>query len=76
MLINIDQTPLKYALVPNQTMVQKGSKHVAIEGSPYKNAITATFGITYDDQFFELAKAFLLSANEKYFSTPQSLLSF
>ena len=93
MLINIDQTPLKYALVPNQTMVQKGSKHVAIEGSPYKNAITATFGITYDDQFlpiqliyggkplqslqrFEFAKAFLLSANEKHFSTPQSLLSF
>ena len=39
MLINIDQTPLKYAAVSNQTMVQKRSKHVAIEGSSYKNAI-------------------------------------
>ena len=39
MLINIDQTPLKYAPVSNQTMVQKRSKHVAIEGSSYKNAI-------------------------------------
>ena len=39
MLINIDQTPFKYAPVSNQTMVQKRSKHVAIEGSSYKNAI-------------------------------------
>ena len=39
MLINIDQTPLKYAPVSNQTMVQKRSKHVAIEGSSYKNAM-------------------------------------
>ena len=39
MLINIDQTPLKYAPVSNQTMAQKRSKHVAIEGSSYKNAI-------------------------------------
>ena len=39
MLINIDQTPLKYAPVSNQTMVQKRSKHVTIEGSSYKNAI-------------------------------------
>ena len=39
MLINIDQTPLKYAPVSNQTMVQKRSKHVAIEGSSYKNTI-------------------------------------
>ena len=39
MLINIDQTPLKYAPVSNQTMVQKRPKHVAIEGSSYKNAL-------------------------------------
>ena len=51
MLINIDQTPLIYAPVSNQTIAQKGSKHVAIEESTYKNAITATFGITYDNQF-------------------------
>ena len=54
MLINIDQTPLKYAPVSNQTMAQKGSKHVAIKGSSYKNAITATFGITYDNQFLPI----------------------
>ena len=54
MSINIDQTPLKYAPVSNQTMAQKRSKHVAIEGSIYKNTITATFGITYDNQFLQI----------------------
>ena len=54
MLINIDQTPLKYAPVSNQTMTQNGSKHVAIEGSAYKNAITTIFGITIDNQFLQI----------------------
>ena len=54
MLINIDQTPLKYAPASNQTMAQKGSKHVAIKGPSYKNVITATFGITYDNQFLPI----------------------
>ena len=54
MLINVDQTPLKYAPVSNQTMAQKGSKHVVIEGSTYKNAVTATFGITYDNRFLPI----------------------
>ena len=35
-------------------MTQKGYKHVAIEGSTYKNAITAIFGITYDNQFLPI----------------------
>ena len=35
-------------------MAQKGFKHVAIEGSAYKSAITATFAITYDDQFLPI----------------------
>ena len=54
MLINIDQTPLKYAPESNQMMAQKGSKHVAIEGSTHKNAITATSGVTYDNQFLPI----------------------
>ena len=54
-LINIDQTPLKYAPVSNKTMTQKRSKHVAIEGSTYKFAITATFEITYDNQFLPIS---------------------
>ena len=31
-------------------MAQKGSKYVVMERSTYKNAITATFGMTYDNQ--------------------------
>jgi len=54
MVINIDQTPLKYAPVSNQTMEKQGAKHVPIQGSGYKNAITATFGITYDNQFLPM----------------------
>ena len=52
MLINIDETPLKYASVSNQRIAPKGSKYIVVEGSTYKNAITATFGITYDNQYF------------------------
>ena len=54
MFTNIDQTPLKYAPVSNPLMAQNRSKHVAIEGSTYKNAITATFGITCDNQFLPI----------------------
>ena len=51
MVINIDQTPLKYAPVTNQTLVTKGSKHVVITGSSHRQAITATFGVTYENGF-------------------------
>ena len=55
MLINIDQTPLKYAQISNQTMAQKWSKHVAIEWSTYKNTIiTAPFGQPVDNQFLPM----------------------
>ena len=55
MLINIDQTPLKYAPISNQTMAQKWSKHVAIEWSTYKNTIiTAPFGQPVDNQFLPM----------------------
>ena len=50
MLINVDQTPSKYAPVSNQMMApQKGFKHVAIEGSTHKNALTAKIGIIYEN---------------------------
>ena len=73
-------------------MAQKRSKHVAIEGSTYKNAIV-TFGITYDNQFlpiqliyggktlqslprFEFPKAFLLSTKKKHFGNSTESLKF
>ena len=54
MVINIDQTSLKYSPVTNQTLVTKGSKHVVITGSSYRQAITATFGVTYENRFLPM----------------------
>ena len=42
LILNFDQTPLKYARVANHTLSPKGSKHVAIAGSSFKQALTAT----------------------------------
>ena len=33
------------------SILLRSNKYVAIEGSTYKNAITATFGVTYGNQF-------------------------
>ena len=54
MVINIDQTPLKYAPVSSQTLSARNSKHVNIYGSSDKRAITATFGITLNNSFLPM----------------------
>ena len=54
LVMNFDQTPLKHAPVANQTLSRKGSKHVAIKGQSFKQAITATFGITFSDKFLPM----------------------
>ena len=43
LIINIDQTPLKYAPVPSRTMARRNSKHVHVAGFSFKQAITGTF---------------------------------
>ena len=48
MILNFDQTSLKYALCSQQTLAPKNSKHVAISGTSNKKAITGTFVITLD----------------------------
>ena len=54
LIINIDQTPLKYAPVTSRTMSRKNSKHVHIAGFSYKQAITGTFGITLSEKFLSM----------------------
>ena len=54
LVMKFDQTPLKYAPMANQTLSRKGSKHVAIKGQSFKQAITATFGITFSDKFLPM----------------------
>ena len=48
MVLNLDQTPLKYAPCSRQTLAKNNSKHVAIAGSSYKQEITGTFVIALD----------------------------
>ena len=46
LIINIDQTPSKYAATDGVKMAIKVSKHVSQEGSNNKRAITATYSET------------------------------
>ena len=54
LILNFDQTLLKFAPAANRKLSSKGSKHLVIAGSSFKQAITATFGITYGDKFLPM----------------------
>ena len=43
LIINLDQTPLKYVSVSNQTMAKKGATNVTVIGGDDKRCITGTF---------------------------------
>ena len=45
LIVNIDQTPIKYVPVGSESLAEKGVKNVTIEGSADKRTITGTFGI-------------------------------
>ena len=51
LVINIDQTPLKYTPASSRAMATKNSKHVHVAGFSYKQAITGTCGITLSNKF-------------------------
>ena len=86
LIMNFDQTPLKYAPVSNSTLAKKGSKHIPIMGGAFKESIMATFGITYSGKFLpmqltqrsfphvNLPSSFSLSANSKNFGNTQESL--
>ena len=52
--MNFDQTPLKYALVVNQTLSKKGSKHIAKKGLSCRQSITITFDINFANNFLPM----------------------
>ena len=54
LILNLDQTPLKYVPVAHNTMAKKGVKSVAIAGSADKRRITGTFVITLNGHFLPL----------------------
>ena len=57
--LNIDQTPSKLTPTSRHILGEKNTKHVSIAGSSYKQAIiTATFCITFSNEFLKHNKAF------------------
>ena len=58
LILNFDQTPLKFAPVASRTLSAKGSKHVAITGSSFEQTITATFGTACENKFLPMQLIF------------------
>ena len=58
LIINIDQTPLKYVPTGNFTLAAKGSTTVTMEGGNDKRCITGTFGITFTNKFLPIQQIY------------------
>ena len=54
LILNLDQTPLKYIPVGRQSLAKTGSKSVSIAGSTDKRSITGTFIITLSGKFLSM----------------------
>ena len=54
LILNIDQTPLKYVPVGNETLAPRGGTSVTIEGSSDKRSISGTFAISLHGDFLPM----------------------
>ena len=63
--LNLDQTPLKYVPVDNETMALSGSQSVTIEGSSDKRCITGTFTIAMHGEFLPVHQPLDLTVNKE-----------
>ena len=54
LIMNLDQTPLKYIPAMDHTMAKQNSKSVSISGSSDKHSITGTFTITLNGHFLPI----------------------
>ena len=54
LMMNLDQTPLKYVPAMNHTMAKRNPTSVAIAGSTDKRSITGTFTVTLDGRFLPM----------------------
>ena len=54
LILNIDQTPLKYVPVGNETLAPRGETSVTIGGSSDKRSITGTFAISLQGDFLPM----------------------
>ena len=54
LILSIDQTPLKYVPVGDETLAPRGETSVTIEGSSDKRSITGTFAISLHGDFLPM----------------------
>ena len=54
MIINIDQTPLKYVPTSNFTLAEKGATSVIMEGVSDKRCIVGTFSIIFSNELLPM----------------------
>ena len=54
LILNIDQTPLKYVPVGNETLAPRGETSVTTEGSSDERLITGTFAISLHGDFLPM----------------------
>ena len=54
MILNLDQTPSKFAPSSNTTLAPRGTKSILVTGSSDKRAIRATFTINHDGDFLPM----------------------
>ena len=54
LILNIDQTPLKYVPVGNETFAPRGETSVTIEGSSDKRSITGKFAFSLHGGFLPM----------------------
>ena len=54
LILNIDQTPLKYVPFGNETLAPRGETSVTIEGSSDKRSVTGTFAISLHGDFLPM----------------------
>ena len=73
-ILNINQTPLKYAPVSTRTLAEKNSKHVSISGLSDKQVITATIGITFTNTYLPVQLIYGGNTSQSFpkFSFPDS----
>ena len=64
LILNLDQTKLKYIPSANHTLAKKGSKSIGIAGSYDKGCITVTFTVSFKESFLPMQLIYGGKANQ------------
>ena len=74
LILNLDQTKLKYILSANHTLAKKGSKSIETAGSDDKRCITGTFTVSLEGGFLPMQLIYGGKTNQSllHFKFPES----